>query len=160
MNLRTRRMSSRELAAWAIERDHQALAFRVADKFGDYGLVGVATLSVDRVAGTAAIEDFVLSCRVMGRKIEETMLHVIAAQAKDAGAVSMSAEYLATPRNQPSLRFLEASGMTRNAETQPERSAFRWDLNKEYPLPGFVTLSWAHGTDAACLSLSLEHAAN
>ena len=160
MNLRTRRMSSRELAAWAIERDHQALAFRVADKFGDYGLVGVATLSVDRVAGTAAIEDFVLSCRVMGRKIEETMLHVIAAQAKDAGAVSMSAEYLATPRNQPSLRFLEASGMTRNAERQPERSAFRWDLNKEYPLPGFVTLSWAHGTDAACLSLSLEYAAN
>jgi hypothetical protein len=96
----------------------------------------------------------------MGRKIEETMLHVIAAQAKDAGAVSMSAEYLATPRNQPSLRFLQASGMTRNAERQPERAAFRWDLNKEYPLPGFVTLSWVHGTDAACLSLSLEHAAN
>jgi FkbH-like protein len=160
MNLRTRRMSSRELASWAVERDHQALAFRISDRFGDYGLVGIATLSVDRVAGIAAIEDFVLSCRVMGRKIEETMLHVIAARAKHGGAVSMSAPYLATPRNQATLRFLEASGMTREADRQPERATFLWDLNKEYPLPGFVTLSWVDGTNAGCLSLSAEHAAN
>jgi FkbH-like protein len=160
MNLRTRRMSSRELAAWAIERDHQVLVFRVADKFGDYGLVGIATLSFDRVAGTAEIEDFVLSCRVMGRKIEETMLHVLAARAKAAGAVSMSAEYLATPRNQPCLRFFGTSGMTENAERPAERAGFHWDLNKEYPLHGFVVLSWIHGTETGRLSLSPEHAAN
>jgi FkbH-like protein len=160
MNLRTRRMSSRELAAWACEHDHQLLVFRVADRFGDYGLVGIAALSLDQAAGTAEIEDFVLSCRVMGRKVEETMLHALATRARAAGAISMSAEYLATPKNQPCLRFFEMNGVAEKTERQPQRVRFHWNLSKEYPLPGFVTLSWVRGAEAGRSSLSSDHAVN
>ena len=159
MNLRTRRMSNPELAAWALEPDHRLLVFRVADKFGDYGLVGIASLSFGRAARTAEIEDFVLSCRVMGRKVEETMLHVLAALAKTAGALSMSAEYLATAKNQPCLRFLEGSGMTQKRESEPGRAVFLWDPAKEYALPGFVSLSRVHGS-AAQPGSSVERAAS
>ncbi len=159
MNMRTRRMSSRELAAWAIEPGRQLLVFRVADRFGDYGLVGIAGLSFDQVARTAEIEDFVLSCRVMGRKIEETMLRVLAVHAKSAGAVSMSGQYLATPKNQPCLRFFKTSGMTQNTDGQPGHAAFHWNLDNEYPLPGFVTLSWADGAEPGRPGLSPELAA-
>lgn len=160
MNLRTRRMSSRELTAWAIERNRQVFIFRVADKFGDYGLVGIAAVSIDRLTRTAKIEDFVLSCRVMGRNIEETMLHVLAAYAQSAEAVSMSAEYLTTSANQPCLLFFETSGMTKDTEAQPGDVIFHLDLNKEYPLPGFVTLSWTHSAKSNRLSSCSGYAPN
>ncbi len=136
MNLRTRRLARAELASWASGRDHRVLVFRVTDKFGDYGLVGIASMRLDRAEQIAHIEDFVLSCRVMGRKVEHAMLHVLAERASAEGMTSIAAEYLATSRNQPVLRFLEGCGMAPDADGM----RFRWDLGKQYPLPEFITL--------------------
>src|SRR5207248_5467611 len=74
MNLSTRRMIKEELQNWNQQPENTVLIFRVSDKFGDYGLVGVASFVLRD--GNANVVDFVLSCRVMGRKVEETMLHV------------------------------------------------------------------------------------
>ena len=80
MNLRTRRMSEAELAAWATRPGHAAWGFTVDDRFGSSGLTGVVGL---RYQGRSAFfEDFVLSCRVIGRRIEETMVHLIQEQQK------------------------------------------------------------------------------
>ena len=46
--------------------------FRVRDRFGDSGLSGLASLALE--GPRAVIVDFLLSCRVMGRRVEETML--------------------------------------------------------------------------------------
>ncbi len=138
MNLRTRRLSAQELSRWAAEVDNRLWVFRVADKFGDYGLVGIASLTFDRLSRTAHIADFVLSCRVMGRKVEETMLHVLSRCASDCGASCVSAEYAPTPKNVPCRRFFEASGM----EKLSGGDRYRWDSSQDYPLPGFVTLGW------------------
>ena len=72
MNLSTRRMTRAGYLAWATVDDNQVWTFRVADKFGDSGLSGIASLSLE--GGRARIVDFILSCRVMGRRIEEAMV--------------------------------------------------------------------------------------
>lgn len=141
MNLRTRRLPASEMLAWASAPDRRVLVFRVADRFGDYGLVGIGSLSLDRPAATANIEDFVLSCRVMGRRIEEAMLHTLAAQARRAGSSSLRAGYLPTARNQPCLRFFCGSGMTETSGDSTESRVFDWSLDRDYPLPGCVSLA-------------------
>ncbi len=140
MNLSTRRLTKQELWDWSLENGNSMLVFRVSDKFGDYGLVGIASFRLGSGSQTdARIVDFILSCRVMGRKVEETMLHVLAVSAKAVRAKFLYAEYLPTPRNQPCLAFLRGSGLT----NRDEAAAFAWNLRQDYVKPSAVTLVFA-----------------
>ena len=145
MNLTTRRMTEQELLAWSSEPDHRVWTIKVRDKFGDLGLTGLlsvetkaASLSADGAApsGAARIADFVLSCRVMGRKIEETMVAFAVRHARDEGARVLTATYLPTPKNKPCLEFLRRSGMRESSEG----SIFEWNTAEDYPVPHQVTI--------------------
>jgi FkbH-like protein len=138
MNLRTRRMSLQEMARWTSDRRNRLLIFRVSDKFGDYGRVGIAGLRIEQDS-SAQLTDFVLSCRVMGRRVEEAMLHVVSEVSRGAGATVLSAEYIPTARNRPCLAFFEQSRMKGIVDS----GRFLWDLTRAYPLPATVTLSSA-----------------
>ena len=134
MNLSTRRMSAEELAAWAGRPENQVWVLRVADKFGDSGLTGI--LGLQLTPGRFEITDFVLSCRVMGRKVEETMAALSVQVARRHGASQVLAVYRPTARNQPCLEFWERSGFA--CQNQVE---FTWDTSQEYPVPGPVRFS-------------------
>ncbi len=136
LNLRTRRMSEAELERWAAQPGCSVHAFWVRDRFGAAGLTGILGL---RVAGEQAIvEDFVLSCRVMGRKVEESLVHVATEIARAAGATSVRAEYLPTQKNGPCLAFWRRSGFA--IESDEEQTSFVWELEQRYPLPAAITL--------------------
>jgi FkbH-like protein len=105
MNLATRRLAAAELLAWAQSTTHALWTFRVKDKFGDYGLCGIA--SVVSSDGETYVNDFLLSCRVVGRGVEDAMLATVAQHAKQSGAISLAGEYIPTPRNQPCLKWLQ-----------------------------------------------------
>jgi FkbH-like protein len=135
-NLRTRRMSASELAAWAATDGHLLLVFRVADRFGDYGLVGIGGLRFEPGERAAYIEDLVLSCRAMGRRVEQTMLYVIAERARTIGAKKLIADFVPTPRNQLCRSFLEQSGM----RADPAGERFWLDPGKRLPRPKAVKL--------------------
>ena len=132
LNLSTRRLSDVELDQWLKEGKREVWAFRVSDRFGDAGLTGILGVELDR--GEAHVVDWVLSCRVMGRKVEETLLAVAAAKAKSCGATALVAEYQPTAKNAPTLEFFERSGMARVG------NVFRWELEKPYPVPEAVRL--------------------
>ena len=117
-NLRTRRLTTSEFATWATARGHDSLVFRVADRFGDYGLVGIAGLRFEPGERAAFVEDLVLSCRVMGRRVEQTMLYTIAKRARSEGAQKLVADFVPTSRNQPCRSFLEQSGMRCDAAAE------------------------------------------
>ena len=106
MNLSTRRLSETELAAWADDPGHRLWTIRVADKFGDAGLTGIVSLEIQDQ--TAQIVDFILSCRVMGRKIEEALLSIAIQSARESGVEGVSARYIPTPKNKPCLDFFKA----------------------------------------------------
>ena len=135
MNLRTRRMSEAELAAWATRPGHAAWGFTVDDRFGSSGLTGVVGLRYQ--GGSAFFEDFVLSCRVIGRRIEETMVHFACRAAREAACREIRAEYLPTAKNSPCLEFWMRSGLDRMGPDY----VFVRDLGRDYPLPSVVTLS-------------------
>jgi len=133
MNLSTRRMSEADFYAWAKAQDRRVWTFRVSDKFGDSGLTGILSLELD--GSRARIIDFVLSCRVIGRKIEEAMLSVAIKCAQSAGIREVYANYCQTPKNKPCYAFFQRSGLTYRDE-----STFVWDSALPYPLYSGIRL--------------------
>jgi FkbH-like protein len=139
LNLSTRRLSEPEIIAWASEPNHSLLAFSASDQFGDMGLVGI--IGVEVQGGQGQLTDFILSCRVMGRKVEETMIHLAASQAAKLGATVLRIDYLPTARNRPTLEVLQTAGLT---ETAPNH--FEVDAAAGFPKPETVALDFDPGT--------------
>jgi FkbH-like protein len=136
MNLSTRRLTEPELLAWTRRSGVQAWILSVTDRIGDSGLTGL--LSLEAEGEVARVVDFVLSCRVMGRRIEETMVHMAVASARKQGLARVEATLLPTPKNAPCLEFWTHSGFA----PEPEQR-FSWlTARGEYPLPPVVALEW------------------
>ncbi|MGE5257301.1 MAG: HAD-IIIC family phosphatase [Hyphomicrobiales bacterium] len=106
MNLSTRRMSEAELMEWAAQKQRKLWTLRVSDKFGDAGLTGIVSLEIqDR---KAQIVDFILSCRVLGRKIEESMLFTAIRYAQALEVEEVYARYIPTTKNKPCFDFFKS----------------------------------------------------
>lgn len=145
MNLTTRRMTEAELLDWTKSGKRAMYAYRVADRFGDYGLTGLASVEVN-ADGQAIVTDFLLSCRVMGRGVEKAMLTTLLNFAKQMGAKKTTAKYLETKRNKPCLDyFKDESGLAKN-DTNTE---FWWDHATAFPMPSHITLVEGDGNAPA-----------
>lgn len=135
MNLSTRRLTETELTNWLKDTNRNLKTFRVRDKFGDSGLTGIISWELQK-DNKLKIVDFILSCRVMGRRIEQAMLHAAIANARQQGLKEVYAEYLRTAKNAPCLKFFQSSGMCSNQEG----CLFKWDCSKEYPFPNCIII--------------------
>ncbi len=133
MNLATRRLSAVELLNWASQDRRAVFTFRVADRFGDSGLTGIVGL--EREDTGARLTDFLLSCRVLGRHVEEALLHIAVGRARAVGAAELIADFIPTARNRPCLDFFRRSGLKSVGEHR-----FVWNVSEPYDCPQFVTL--------------------
>jgi FkbH-like protein len=135
MNLSTRRLSESQFSNWSNESGRHAFVFRVSDRFDDYGLAGIASLAVE--GATARMIDYVLSCRVMGRGVEESMLSAVIEYARRLGSSTLVVPYVATSKNAPCRLFLEQrSHLQRGADD----ATFTWELVSAYQPPTHVTI--------------------
>jgi FkbH-like protein len=118
-NLTTRRHDEATIRRQAGTGAWRVYTMRVADRFGDFGLTGIAIA----VPGPEEwqLESFLLSCRVIGKSVETALLARIAADARQAGASVLSAEFLDSGRNQVAGTFLPNHGFTRVEGNRWER---------------------------------------
>jgi FkbH-like protein len=135
MNLTTRRLTETELSAWSSAANRAVWAISVSDKFGSSGLTGI--LGLEEAGDACRIVDFVLSCRVMGRKVEETMAHIAVEWARARGLKTVIASYVATKKNQPCHEFWLRSGFKAAAGRE-----FEFDVGESYPLPACISMEW------------------
>jgi FkbH-like protein len=133
MNLSTRRMTEEQFAEWAAESGRKVWLIRVSDKLGDSGLAGIASLECQ--GSKANVVDFILSCRVMGRRIEEAMLGIMINWACANGLEEICAVYRPTAKNQPCRGFLLRSGLKSSGE-----GMFIWPCQETYPSPTHISL--------------------
>jgi len=78
---------------------------RVNDKFGDYGLVGLMLIEVDKQDAT--IRNYLLSCRALGRGIEDDFLNFVTSDLRDKGLRLKDIIFRETAKNAPARIFLE-----------------------------------------------------
>ncbi len=95
-NLTTRRYNWSELAA--ATRSGFGRCYRLTDRFGDNGIISVVAV-VRESEGDARIDLWLMSCRVFGRKVEDTILADIVARARALGARRLIGEYVPTAKN-------------------------------------------------------------
>jgi FkbH-like protein len=89
------------------------VGIRVQDKFGDSGLTGVAI--VEKGKDQWRVDDLLLSCRVIGRKVEDALLAYIMDQAHKAGAKTLVGEFITTKKNAPAKDFYRTRGFVQTS---------------------------------------------
>ena len=119
-NLTTRRHDESTIRRRIGAGEWRVYTMRVRDRFGDFGLTGVAIVEPGRAAWH--IETFLMSCRVIGKSVETALAAKIAEDARAGGATTLSAEFLDSGRNQVAAQFLSAHGFTQAQDGRWTRS--------------------------------------
>ncbi len=104
-NLSTIRRTEEELTALSRQEDTMCWVVEVSDRFGDYGLVGVVIFI--RQKETLFIDTFLLSCRVLGRGVEDAILAGLKTYCVHHRLKVLEAHFYLTAKNQPIRQFLE-----------------------------------------------------
>ncbi|TBR25693.1 HAD-IIIC family phosphatase [bacterium] len=108
-NVLTRRVTDAQVRGWLKDPAVFTLQARLSDRHGDYGLV--ACLTARAKGGDLAVEDWLMSCRVLGRGLEQLCFNLLLAEARRRGSAALVGRFEATPKNglvqdlYPSLGF-------------------------------------------------------
>ena len=96
-NLTTRRYSDTDVDLTMDDPRCMTLQVRLLDRFGDNGIISII---IGRMVETALqIETWLMSCRVLGRKVEVACLNLIMQEAARLGAATVVGEYRSTAKN-------------------------------------------------------------
>jgi FkbH-like protein len=99
-NTTTRRMTNEELSKLAAAAHYVTLQFRLIDRFGDNGLVSIMILCQDQTEPEVFdVVNWVMSCRVFGRQLEDEAMNIVVEILRARGARSLRGEIIATKKN-------------------------------------------------------------
>ena len=108
-NLTTRRYQEEDIRKFSQDKDKIVECAQVEDKFGDNGITGVYIINKDNKQEWT-IDTFLLSCRIIGRGVEDGMLHQIIEKARKEGVSKIRGEYIKTKKNKPAENFFPTFG--------------------------------------------------
>jgi FkbH-like protein len=130
-NLTTRRYTEAEIAAVESESSKYARQMQLADRFGNNGMISV--IIADIAADTWSIDTWLMSCRVLGRRVEEAVLADLAEAAIMAGASRLRGYYYPTSKNRMVAQHYAKLGFSRIDTTNNGGTVWELDLEKYSP---------------------------
>jgi len=148
-NLTTRRYTEAEVAAAEADAGVFTLQVRLADRFGDNGMIS-AVIARPAAPSVWEIDTWLMSCRVLGRKVEQMVLRELALQARARGIRQLIGVYRPTDRNGMVKDHYARLGF-RPAGEAADGSA-RWSLDTATDVeavPMIVRRTGLHAAEAA-----------
>lgn len=115
-NLTTHRHKQNEIQGYLLDPKWEIFSYQVKDCFGDNGVIAVAI--VDMREEIPIICDLVMSCRVMGRSIENAIIEDIENVLITHGYKQIRAEYIASAKNKPVEKLYESLGYVREKKIE------------------------------------------
>jgi FkbH-like protein len=115
-NLTTRRFQEEDILKFSQDKNMLVGCAQTSDKFGDNGITGVFIVQKSPDHSEWSIETFLLSCRVMGRRIEYGIMQYILNEARKEGIEKIRGRYIPTKKNKPCESFLSSSGFKKEGE--------------------------------------------
>jgi len=112
-NLTTRRYTEGEIRGFVESAERDVLSVRVRDRLGDSGIVGVAIVCHD--ADRSTIDTFLMSCRVLGRGVEDSLLVACLLVSRRRGGGEVIGEYVPTAKNGRVADFYPTRGFASGA---------------------------------------------
>ncbi|MBV8716026.1 MAG: HAD-IIIC family phosphatase [Chloroflexi bacterium] len=139
-NLTTRRYTEGQIDTFISRDDVDVLRLRVRDKISDLGLVGVAILAW-RDAATVEVDSLLLSCRALGRGVEDAFIRHVAHGVRQRGAEILIGRFLPTAKNAQCVDYYPRNGFQLEHESGSETTwCLRLD-NELLALPEWISLT-------------------
>ena len=125
-NLTTRRYTEAEVAAAEHDASGFTLQVRLADSFGDNGMISVV-ICRPTCQGVWEFDTWLMSCRVLGRQVENMVLQEVLFHCKSAGIHKLVGKYVPTERNQLAEAHYQKLGFTQ-VSREPNGTTV-WELD-------------------------------
>ena len=129
-NLTTKRYTEADVLRMMADENTATMQLRLTDVHGDNGVIGL--MVGERQGESMVIDTWLMSCRVLGRGVEEATLNLLVERARELGCASLRGEYRPTAKN----------GMVRDHYRQlgfvPVGSAEDGSTQWELPIANFV----------------------
>lgn len=138
-NLTTQRYSEGEIMLLAKDPNVVTLQVRLTDRFGDNGLVSVVICR--RKSESWFIDTWLMSCRVLQRRLEHTVLNILADRARIEGAKYLRGQFIPSGRNNMVRDHYQNLGFQLQGESEPETN---WvlDVNSYDPHSSPIRIEW------------------
>jgi FkbH-like protein len=125
-NLTTRRYSESEVETFESDPRKFCLQVRLADRFGDNGMISVVIFDKDHDEWSC--DTWLMSCRVLGRRVEELVLATVAEAARAAAAKRLKGTYIPTKKNALVVEHFARLGFTRTGDLPDGGTTWALDL--------------------------------
>ena len=138
-NLTTRRHTEADVRALMEDRRAFGLQLRLIDRFGDNGIIGIVVGKLE-AHDEVLLDTWLMSCRVLGRQVEEATLNLVAAQAQRFGAKRLVGDYLPTKKNAMVKEHYARLGFETVKQSTDGSSRSILDLNTFVPFQTFIQI--------------------
>lgn len=139
-NLTTRRVTDEEISALINDAQALTLQIRLVDQFGDNGIIAIVIGVFEPGTRDLRLDTWLMSCRVLGRQMEEATMNLVAEQAQALGAARLIGLYRPTAKNGMVRDHYQKLGFSPDDDC-----GTRWVL----PLAGWTPLPTAIAMTAA-----------
>ncbi len=129
-NMTTRRYQENDIAAMAADDAWQIRAMQVEDKFGDNGIIGL--IIVKKQGRVWRIDTCLMSCRVIGRRLEEVLVGSMINLAKKAGVEEMVGEFIPSGKNGPAMDVFRQLGF------KQDNGMWIYPVQQGFSMPGII----------------------
>jgi FkbH-like protein len=137
-NLTTRRRTEADCADLMNDPSFIPLYAKLSDRLGDHGLIAVVIL--ERLEGELAIRDWLMSCRVLKRGVEQALMNEVFQQANGLGLARVTGEFIPTAKNHMVQDFFAQFGFEK--VTAQQGHTFWWASTAAYQ-PGTALIERA-----------------
>jgi FkbH-like protein len=131
-NLTTRRYTEADLRELSRSGAGIYLA-SLSDRFGDYGRIALAIVRPTDRPAVGRLDVFLMSCRVIGRGVEDSFLRLVMRDAQRRGLAGLEAEYIPTPRNVVCRDFLARFGFREVGRREDGTTHYEYDFAAGIP---------------------------
>lgn len=143
-NLTTRRRGEADCKALMVEDRYLPLYAGLSDRLGDHGLISIVVL--EKLDGELAIRDWLMSCRVIARGVEQYLMNEVIGHARRLGLERVSGEFIPTAKNAMVTDFFARFGFTKVREVEGHS---QWVLKVDSYRPVPVSIAPAMPAPAA-----------
>ncbi len=143
-NVTTRRYSEAECARMMEDHSILPLYVKLSDKLGDHGLISVVILQVQ--GEDLCIRDWLMSCRVLSRGVEQHVMNEIFRYAAKVGATQVIGFYFPTPKNEMVRELYRQFGFSPVLEAD---ASTKWSLSVQAYQPTKVYIKAVEPESAA-----------
>jgi FkbH-like protein len=142
-NLTTRRYEDEDVRAVMADARAFGLQLRLVDRYGDNGIISII---IGRLCDAArpsngadlVIDTWLMSCRVLGRQVEQASLNIVAAEARRLGATGLIGEYRPTAKNAMVTEHYQKLGFVAPTAVADGATRSTLDLAEFRPFTTFI----------------------